>query len=201
MLEEKLQLNFAILLSSGLVAVGGATLLARKQTTPAITIAPAIAENAISTYISTLYNFSFHYPAKYEMNEKDVKEGRDTFHTITFVTSLDRQLLALQKGENDVAAPTMTINVFPGAAKNLTLTEWVKTNSHSGFNLSKNKNLGTTTFMGVPAVAYTSDGLLASNNVVFSHKGNIIMASMNYITNQDVIWKDFATLLQSFILR
>jgi hypothetical protein len=155
-------------------------------------------------YTSSVYDFSFSYPTKYILEEKETTTNKEKRHTLTLITATDRQLLSLSEGgniPNDAAPTSIAVDIFPGAAISQTAEEWVKSNNNSNFKLSTDHKLSATTIVGVPAVTYSWDGLLASNSVVFVYKGNIIMISMSYITAQDIVWKDFASVIQSFKLK
>ncbi len=166
------------------------------STTPAAVVSPGF-------YLSSVYDIYFTYPTKYVLDEKDVNIGKEKRHTLTLITASDRQLLSLMSQPSgivpsDAAPAAITVDIFQGAAISQTPDQWVKSNAHSNFALSQDKHLAPTTISGLPAVAYSWNGALPSNSVVFAYKGNIIMLSMSYVSPQDVVWKDFSTVFQSF---
>ncbi|MCC2630772.1 MAG: hypothetical protein K0S38_581 [Candidatus Paceibacter sp.] len=159
-----------------------------------------VAVDGMYTYSSDAYKISFQYPEKYVLEEKDVVTGKETHHSYIITAKTDKALMNVIGPSTDATPTTITINVFQGAATTQEVPAWVKSNANSNFKLSKNKVLATTTLAGIPAYAYSWDGLFGANSVAFAYKGNIIVASMTYITAQDVIWKDFGTVLQSIKL-
>ena len=190
-----------------IIVVVGIILTVRSQ--KATTISTNTPSNEqVSTpgfYSSPVYNISFSYPTKYILDEKQSTTGKEKRTTISLITESDRQLMSLADGNNsipsDVAPASITVDVFPGAAISQTADEWVRKNNNSNFKLSPNHQLASTTIAGIPAVTYTWSGLLSANSIVFAYKGNIYMMSMNYITPQDVIWKDFPVVIQSLKLK
>jgi hypothetical protein len=157
--------------------------------------------NGLYSYASKVYSFSFQYPEQYVLDEKNVSTTKEKRHTFTLITQTDKELMNAIGNNTDAVPTSITIDVFPEAATTQDVPTWVKNNAASNFKLSKNKVLATTTLAGIPAYAYTWDGLFGANSVAFAYKGNIIVASMTYITAQDVIWKDFGTVLQSIKLQ
>lgn len=153
-------------------------------------------------YLSSVYNIYFLYPNKYVLDEKDAVVAGEKRHTLTLITASDRQLISLASDANatpgDIAPESITVDIFPGAAASKTVDAWVRTSSNSNFKLSHDHVLSPTTISGLPAVTYSWDGLLSNNSVVVAYKGSVIVINMSYISSQDVVWQDFAKVVQSF---
>ncbi|HVU75535.1 MAG TPA: hypothetical protein VHD38_01700 [Candidatus Paceibacterota bacterium] len=146
------------------------------------------------SYESTAYGISFSYPETYTLQESDISEGAK-HHEISLI---DTKALASAPSESE--GPTaMTFDIYPANGKD---TEtWIEQTQASNFNLSVDKQMHDATVDGTPAVAYTWDGLYRGNSFVFAHKGNIVMASVTYMTTDDQILKDFTGVLKSVQLQ
>jgi hypothetical protein len=146
------------------------------------------------TYESGIYGISFTYPETYTLQEHDAKDGKAR-HTITLTRS--EELANIPEGGEGPTA--MTFDIYP--AKGMDTETWIESADASNFTLSVDKQMHDATVGGAPAVAYTWDGLYRGNSFVFAHKGNIIMASVTYMTTDDKILSDFTGVLQSVKLQ
>ena len=146
------------------------------------------------TYESTTYGISFTYPETYTLQERNITEGTPHY-SVTLVDTDD--LTGVPEGGEGPTA--MSFDIYPAGGKD---TEtWIEQSQASNFNLSVDKVMHDATVGGMPAVAYTWDGLYRGNSFVFAHKGNIIMASATYMTTDDQILKDFTNVLKSVSLK
>jgi hypothetical protein len=89
----------------------------------------------------------------------------------------------------------MAFDFYP--AKGLDTETWIQQTPSSNFGLSVDKEMHDATVGGAPAIAYTWDGLYRGNSFVFAHKGNIVVASVTYLTTDDRILRDFTGVLKS----
>jgi hypothetical protein len=142
------------------------------------------------TYESGIYGISFTYPETYTLQERDATDGKAR-HTITLIRS-DELANIPEGGEGPTA---MAFDFYP--AKGLDTETWIQQTPSSNFGLSVDKEMHDATVGGAPAIAYTWDGLYRGNSFVFAHKGNIVVASVTYLTTDDRILRDFTGVLKS----
>jgi hypothetical protein len=146
------------------------------------------------TYASAAYGISFSYPDTYTLQERDISDA-PAHHSITLVDSGDRAATP-EGGEGPTA---ITFDVYPADGKD---TEtWIESTKASNFDLSVDKEMRDAVVGGAPAVAYTWDGLYRGNSFVFAHKGNVVMASVTYMTTDDKILSDFTEVLKTIELK
>jgi hypothetical protein len=152
-----------------------------------------------SLYSNGTYGISFRYPDKYDRDEKDINDAQGKRHVITLVTKADKELLSQIEGPTD--GPTaITVTIVEKAAAKQSLSQWVRTSNLSNFKLAPSHSYASSSVNSLEAVAYSWDGLYQANTIVFPYRENIVMLTMTYITNQDAIWKDFASVIQSLKL-
>lgn len=154
--------------------------------------------NGIDTYSNGTYGISFNFPDTYVVREKDSVVANNKRHTITLLSKADATPSASTTPIEDIT--TINIDVFQNSA-NTALAEWVKNTPESNFKLGDGV-AAPASLAGQPAVTYSWNGSKTKgNSIVFAHKDNIVMASMNFLTYQDDIWKDFAGVIQSLTLK
>lgn len=141
----------------------------------------------MQAYANAEYDISFEYPQTYSLEERDTA-GR---HTIVIA---DKEALA-EAPQNGEGPTAITVDIFDNP-KRQTPSVWVRSDQASNFQLSDG-TLASSTVSGKESVAYLWDGLYRGESYVFTHKDNILMFSVTYLTPQDQIKKDFTNLLKS----
>jgi hypothetical protein len=149
-----------------------------------------------STYLSSIYGISFSYPETYALQEREVGNG-ERYHYV--ITLIDKDALANVPVDGE-GPPAISIDIYQNNLDKQKAEEWIRGSGFSNFKLSPDGAIRTTTAAGVPAYSYTWDGLYRGESVVFAHKGNIIMASVSYLSAEDAIRSDFSNILASLAL-
>ncbi len=168
------------------------------STTPVQT-SPATSSATSTVYANSAYGLSFQYPEKYVAEEKKLNDAQGKRTVVTLITKSDKALLAQIQGPAE--GPTaITFEIYEGAAKKQSLSNWVRNTKSSNFNLAPSKLFASTSIQSVEALTYSWDGLFRANTIVFAYRDNIIVATMTYLTPQDAIWRDFGTVIQSIKL-
>ncbi len=144
----------------------------------------------MSDFANAEYGISFQYPSSYAVDEHHFADR----HTIVL---MDKVALAAAP-ENGEGPTSITFDVFKNP-RDLTPSEWVKTNSASNFQLS-NGALASTTQAEAEAVAYLWDGLYRGESYVFGNEDDIVMASVTMLEPADRIRKDFEHILRTLVL-
>ncbi len=149
------------------------------------------------TYRNADYSLSFNYPNTYALQERDVGDGHRYHYSITLI---DKDALANipQDGEGP---PAITIDIFQNNLDQLSVEEWIRGTNFSNFKLSPDGKLSSTTIAGAPAFLYTWDGLYRGESMVFSHRDNIVMLSVMYLSPSDQIRADFIKFRSTIQLR
>ena len=153
-------------------------------------------ESNSSVYMNDTYDISFEYPDTYELQEREVGNGERYRYAITLI---DKEALA-NIPQNGEGPPAINVEIFQNNLDKLSVETWVRGTNFSNFKLSPDGTLTVGTVAGTPALSYIWDGLYRGRSVVVAHKGNIIMLSVQWLTEEDAIIKDFADLLTSFDL-
>lgn len=160
---------------------------------------PDVAQRTdVKTYKSDKYGIEFSYPNGYVLTEKETGTAKRARHTITLMTEADAA--ALKSANPPGEQPTgITIDIFQNNLDKEDIEHWLENNSASNFKLSDG-NVSPVTVASTTAIAYSWDGLYPTNSIIFSHKDNIVMMSMTYLTAKDAVWRDFATIIQKLKL-
>ncbi|MEX0919291.1 MAG: hypothetical protein WDZ64_00895 [Parcubacteria group bacterium] len=155
-------------------------------------------------YTNGEFGFSFEYrasPDGYLLQEPtfnpDFNEG--LLKVVTLIN--EEEYNSIIRGERDggEGPPVIDIFVFDNS-RDLTLAEWIEVYpQYSNITLIL-EALEETTFAGTPALSYTADGLYASRNIVFSHRGNIFLITGQFMDRGEGIYRDFDTVLSTFEL-
>ncbi|MDB5238169.1 MAG: hypothetical protein JWM46_439 [Candidatus Kaiserbacteria bacterium] len=153
------------------------------------------------TYTSSTYGITFNYPSNYTLSQKDVKTDASNkvsaHHAITLVSNSAK---AVNNGEGPTA---ITIDIYPNPKK-LLVQDWIKNTDASNYKLAvdpKMQDALVGNMGGTNAYAYTWSGLYNGNSFVFTHKNNIVMASVTYLTTKDVILNDFIQIMSTLRLK
>ena len=154
------------------------------------------AKNGTSTYESAEHGISFSYPDIYVLDEREAGNGEREHHVIVL---MDKEAAATLP-QNGEGPPTITVDIFQNNLDKLAIAEWIENDSRSNFKLSPDGVLASTTVAGTEALLYAWDGLYRGNSIVFAHKDNIVMLSVAYLSPNDAIVSDFASVVASFEL-
>lgn len=154
-------------------------------------------QNELETYDSDMLGFSFSYPSKYFLVERDLSTGERERHSITLIedTPANRALVA---GEVEGAeGPTaITVDIFQNDLDNYTAESFAESTNDSNFKLSPDGVLTDTELSGEPAVGYRWSGLYEGQSVVVARPNWVYMFSVTYLTPQDDIIPDFGDVLE-----
>ncbi|MBI2610318.1 hypothetical protein HYW60_00050 [Candidatus Kaiserbacteria bacterium] len=147
-------------------------------------------------YANATYGISFEYPSAHALQEREVGDAHRYHYSITLI---DKEALATLP-QNGEGPPTISVDIFQNNLDQLSIEQWVRGTNFSNFKLSPDGLLASTTVAGVPALSYTWDGLYRGESTVFTHKDNVIMLSVTYLSRDDQIRADFARVLSSLTL-
>ncbi len=145
----------------------------------------------MSDFSNAEYGISFTYPAHYSVDEQHFADR----HTIILA---DKDALAATP-QNGEGPTTITLDVFQNP-RDLSPSDWVKSNSASNFQLS-NGALASTTQAGAEAVAYVWDGLYRGESYVFENGDEIVMLTVTMMEPTDAIHNDFEKVMRSLQLK
>ncbi len=106
---------------------------------------------------------------------------------------LPKDYAAPQNGEG---APTITLAMYDNPQQ-LTLEQWVRTDTRSNFQLSANQVLEFGSFNGEPSIEYKHSGLYENDAIVVGHNGTIYVFSVSWKTPQDALRAHFQDLLST----
>ena len=158
-------------------------------------VAPSVEEGNV-LYTNPTYNISFQYPDRYELREREVGTQERYHYSVTLI---DKEAFP-EIPQNGEGPPVIAVDVFQNDLDTLLIEQWVHGTNDSNFKLSPDDALTSTTVAGAPALSYTWDGLYRGKSVVLSHRDSIIVLSVQWLTEEDAIIKDFADLLTSLEL-
>lgn len=202
-MNKHLGLTVAVVAALGVVILMFASLMSwPREARPVLplTQTPPTPGAEIKTYDAPEYGLSFEYPAHYLLSEAELGNGERAQYHIDLIedTPENRALKAgLSPGRDGPTA--ISFDIFQNDLDKTGLVAWVKGNSNSNFKLSdgtyENTEIG-----GVPAVFYRHSGLYEANAFVFGHDGNIIKATVTYLSPDDPIIGDFSGVLSTLEL-
>lgn len=141
------------------------------------------------SYASTAYGLSFTYPDTYVLDERDITEGIPS-HTIVLMDAMAAANIPVG-GEGPAS---IAISIFDAATTSA--REWVESSVASNFQLAAG-SMTDTTIDGKSAVAYRTDGLYATDNIVVVHNSRAYMFSVGWVAESDAIVNDFQNLVAS----
>src|SRR3989344_2692375 len=147
-------------------------------------------------YRNPTYSISFQYPDRYELREREAGTQERYHYSITLI---DKEAFP-EIPQNGEGPPAITVDIFQNNLDTLLIEQWVHGTNDSNFKLSPDDALTSTTVAGVPALSYTWDGLYLGRSVVLSHKDNIVVLSVQWLTEEDAIIEDSAKVLASLKL-
>ena len=146
-------------------------------------------------YENAQYGIVFTYPSSYELQERDVEDGRH-HHTIVLV---DKEALASTSAGGE-GPPVISIDVFKNNFDTQSLTTWIRNSSNSNYKLGTDGYLATTTLAGEKAFSYTWEGLYRGESMALAHNDNTILCSVMFDSLGDKIRQDFYTMLSTLSL-
>ncbi|MCE9644103.1 hypothetical protein K8Q93_02605 [Candidatus Parcubacteria bacterium] len=186
-------LSVVILMFTSLLPLPGT----ERPVVPSPTVTPSGTPVGIETYDAPEFGLSFDYPSHYMVWEEEVGTAQRGHYHIQLVedTQENRNLkLGLSPGREGPTA--ISFEVFQNNRDKTGLLDWVKGNANSNFKLGdgtyEEAEIG-----GTSAIFYRHSGLYEANAFVFAHGGNIIKATVTYLTPEDPIIDDFSTVLSS----
>ncbi len=145
-------------------------------------------------YSSLSYGISFSYNDIYHIEEKNTGNGERSRHTIILTEDTEENRLVREGKSPPREGPTaISIDIFQNLEKQ-SVESWIKNTSDSNYKLGDG-TLVPLTLNQKDAFSYRWSGLYEGNSVVFTHKDNIVMMSVTFLTPQDQILTDFETLL------
>lgn len=138
----------------------------------------------VRVYTNAVYNFSFEYKDRYVFNTKD---SSDRF-----------EVLLIDKNDYEEVRSEGPVSINIQIYKNISdLDAWLATDA-SNFKLAlgpkKSVLLG-----GIQGVGYEWDGLYRGRTIAAVHQGNIFVLSGTYLEKDDSVYRDFDTLVRSFV--
>lgn len=146
-------------------------------------------------YSSDAYGITFQYPNSYALTEAQRGNGERALHVVTLVRKT-----GVPPPKDGEGPPTIELAFYQNNLDKLSAVAWVKNDSRSNWKLGDG-TLATTTVSGVPAVFYRWSGLYEGATLAFPHKGNIVTASVTYLTPEDENIRVFQDILSSLRLR
>lgn len=139
---------------------------------------------------------SFNYPANYFLEVKDTGSPQRKRTNIILTEDTEENRLVREGKSSPREGPTaITVDIFQNIEQ-ATPESWVRGNSNSNFKQAYGEPT-IFTYKDRDAVSYRWSGLYEGQSVVFAHDGNIIMASVTFITDHETIVRDFENLLES----
>jgi hypothetical protein len=149
-------------------------------------------EAEIETYENAALGIRFNFPDTYRIESRELGDGKNGHLSIVLV---DKDFIPVEGGEGP---PTINFDIYQSPAEPDALT-WVNSNPFSNFALSDGK-YEERGISGRPAVAYKSDGLYATDNIVVMNRDYILHVSSGYIAEDDEIRNHFKDVLRSLEL-
>lgn len=143
-------------------------------------------------YTNASYGISFDYPRSYVLDEYTITEGIPSY-TIVLMDADDAANIPMG-GEGPAS---ISVSIFD--ATTTSASTWVQESIASNFQLAMGP-LSEASVDGKAAVAYRTDGLYATDNIVVIHEGKAYMFSVGWIAETDAIRSDFAQLVASVTL-
>ncbi len=138
----------------------------------------------------------FEYPAYYLLTEATESESVYGKWNLTLVedTKENRAMFASSSPARD--GPTsITVDVYENT-DTLTADSWVKTSSFSNYSLSVG-DLQPTTLAERAAYSYTWSGLYEARSIVAATEDYVYSFSLQYLTPDDLILRNFERMIQS----
>ena len=151
---------------------------------------------ALVGYSSPRMGIAFEYPNTYSLVERDEGTGEREWRTIVLVD----KVAAANVPEGGEGPPAITISDFPNV-EGLALETWIKGDARSNWKLADGDGaLGSTTVDGKPALTYRHTGLYEATVVALAYNDKIYFFSVQWLTPEDKIRKDFEKLLETVIV-
>ena len=153
-------------------------------------------ENATATinYTNATLGLSFTYPASYILIEKEVGSLHRAHHSITLIDKKDAE-----PRENSEGPTAITFDIYQNNLDQQSLISWLTGTNDSNYKLSQG-TYASTTVAGVEAITYGWSGLYEGKTVAWRHRGNIIAASVTYMSLGDEIINDFDQIISTVSL-
>lgn len=154
------------------------------------------AERPLKTYYDERYGIAFNFPDNYIVEEHPPAGGQTGEGTPQHTIVIGDKTAMENLPENGEGPPTMAITIFDNPAKEGT-EKWIKGSNFSNYKLSPDGVLTTTAVAGTEALAYVTDGLYLTTNIVFPHRTYMVVLSVGQNSPEDQIVKDFARVVSS----
>ena len=152
----------------------------------------------VQTYESAALGISFSYSGRYMLLEQDQSTGARTLHVVVLMedTEENRALVGGESSDGREGPPTITIAIHQNNLDNYTTERFIRDTNFSNFKLSDGK-LVPFTAGSEEGLRYHASGLYENENVVFARPDFVYLFTVNYLTPEQEIVRDFERVLQT----
>ena len=152
----------------------------------------------VQTYESAALGISFSYSGRYVLLEQDQSTGARTLHVVVLMedTEENRALVGGESSDGREGPPTITIAIHQNHLDNYTTERFIRDTNFSNFKLSDGK-LVPFTAGSEEGLRYHASGLYENENVVVARADFVYMFTVNYLTPEEEIVRDFERVLQT----
>lgn len=146
----------------------------------------------------TNHGVSFLYPAHYFLEEQVSENVKRTHYSIILTEDTEENKAVREGKAPGREGPTaITIDVFQNDLDYLTAEEWIKHVSSSNYSLSVDSILTPQRVGTISGFAYRWSGLYEAKAVVVANDSFLYSFTATYLTQDDLILKDFGGILES----
>ncbi len=171
-----------------IVIVGGIFLLNQPYSKPA----------TVDTKQYEGHGISFSYPAHYFLEEKNTGNAERARYSIILTEDSEENKAVREGRAPGRDGPTaIVIEIFQNDLDYRTAEQWIKETSDSNYKLSPDSVLTAREVGALSGFAYRWSGLYEARTIAVANDSFVYSFTATYLTPEDLILKDFETLLQS----
>ncbi len=153
-----------------------------------LTVAILLKSSPENMYTNTTYGFSFSYPKKYVLVERESNSSTE----IVLIDKKESEMKDRLEGP-----VSLSIAVYKNIPS-ISLTDWLQ-KDESNFKLATTPQ-SFIAIAGQDGVEYEWDGLYRGRTVAFSYGDAVIVLAGTYLEKTDKIYSDFDSIVQSFMI-
>ncbi|MES2134921.1 MAG: hypothetical protein V4449_01605 [Patescibacteria group bacterium] len=143
-------------------------------------------------------DISFSYPAYYFVEEKDEENTTRSHHSITLTEDTEENKAMREGLAPGREGPTaIVIDIFQNDLDHMTAKDWIVKMPRSNYALSPDSILTARTVGAIKGFEYRWSGLYEARAVVVVNDYFVYSLTATYLTPEDLILKDFETILES----
>lgn len=148
------------------------------------------------TYRSSDYGLAFDYPRNYFLEKKLIENNGLGFYLLSLTEDTEENRLVREGEAPGRDGPvSIEVKIYENTNPKKAILEWIQTTEEANFKLSNGK-YEFINIDGERGIRFHWSGLYEADSWVVGHKGKIVSFTVQYISPEDQIFRDFEKFIE-----